>query len=472
MTQNQYDKKVNESIGGINMEHDNVKIGCDPEFLIEINDDKVDADKFFSVHTLSKLGCDGYSKVAELRPDASFDVDEVVNDIRDLLKESCSDIISKDPFYSESINLIISDPEFSLGGHIHFSHANDKITDRHIRKMKKMLDLFIGIPTRNMIDANYLLNRRDSGYGKLGEFRSQFHGGWEYRTPTAAWMHTSNTARIFLGMTQIIVDYVTLHDKKLPYKWLLHNDNNYKIYNSRDYNNYINYCELNTIRGYRSDGSYTDGDSELIVYSDQGLKNLQSYALLLRNEYKNEKHHVKLIEDYIDMMDHNMVKHSWVENIELIDWSIDISDYMNHIDSYIFFNKRDYKIKDIGDALNESNVLSLSDNYEKMWIYGSVHDDIIQNQNENQNSKPFIVWDDDEIRNKARRMTARSGIHVTESKLYNIAYREKRLNDLTNGRGILYIGLSRKYRESNSTCQIVKDIKSLIIELNKFYEGE
>lgn len=87
---------------------------------------------------------------------------------------------------------------FCLGGHIHLSHI------RLSTKLLKALDNYLALPLV-MIEAESSRKRRPR-YGFLGDFRHQFHGGFEYRT-LPSWIVSPTVARGVIALVRIIVDH-------------------------------------------------------------------------------------------------------------------------------------------------------------------------------------------------------------------------------------------------------------------------
>jgi len=166
-----------------------ITLGADPEMETKINGDLVSAFELPQVCTRNKayISHDGHTQPQrELRPDPSSSPEELVENIRDLIKISS--------FFNEELSVVGS--VLPLGGHIHIGNAapNKELID--------VLDYFL-FPFNEFNSVE----RKGSKYGKLGDVRQQPHG-FEYRTPPAAWLLTPTMARMTLELTQNIVEKI------------------------------------------------------------------------------------------------------------------------------------------------------------------------------------------------------------------------------------------------------------------------
>lgn len=84
---------------------------------------------------------------------------------------------------------------YPIGGHIHFS----RIKIEH--QLLRALDNYITLPLF-LLESKESLSRRPK-YGFLGDYRVQFHGGFEYRTPPS-WIAHPHIARGIVALAKVI----------------------------------------------------------------------------------------------------------------------------------------------------------------------------------------------------------------------------------------------------------------------------
>ncbi len=164
-------------------------LGADPEMETTINGDLVSALELPQLCTREKayISHDGHTQPQrELRPDPADTPEELVENIRDLIKISS--------FFNEELSVV--GRVLPLGGHIHIGNATPT------PELIEVLDYFL-FPFNEFNSET----RTGSKYGKLGDVRQQPHG-FEYRTPPAAWLLTPTLARMTLELTQLIVEKI------------------------------------------------------------------------------------------------------------------------------------------------------------------------------------------------------------------------------------------------------------------------
>jgi hypothetical protein len=92
---------------------------------------------------------------------------------------------------------------YPIGGHIHFSKISLQAN------LIRALDNYLTLPLL-LMESKESMSRRPK-YGYLGDYREQFHGGFEYRTPPS-WIVTPNVAKGVLALSKLIAkDYQTLN---------------------------------------------------------------------------------------------------------------------------------------------------------------------------------------------------------------------------------------------------------------------
>lgn len=162
-------------------------LGADPETESSINGKIIASNMLpiFSTKDKSYLSHDGHhSPQRELRPDPSKDPQELVENLRDLIKISS--------FLGE--DLTVWGNNIPLGGHIHIGGIGPS------KEIIMILDYFLD-PLNNFNTSV----RKSSKYGKKGDFRPQPHG-FEYRTPPSVWLLTPKLALMTLQLTKVAVE--------------------------------------------------------------------------------------------------------------------------------------------------------------------------------------------------------------------------------------------------------------------------
>lgn len=194
----QYDKTVKwlqeESI----KEYDPI-LGADLEFVLRHASGKyVVASKYFS-----KDGEVGYDSVrlrgqrnqyplAELRPKPSSEPQELLSNIYTCMLTAIKKINNRKIEWLAGGQPLKSYP---IGGHIHFSKV--PLTMKLIRA----LDNYLTLPLF-LLESETSLSRRPK-YGFIGDYREQFHGGFEYRTPPS-WIVSPRIAIGVLSLAKVI----------------------------------------------------------------------------------------------------------------------------------------------------------------------------------------------------------------------------------------------------------------------------
>lgn len=167
-------------------EKNTISLGTDPEMESLIDGEIVPGNTLPQIMTGSKIyiSSDGARNQREIRPDPSTIPEELVENIRDLIKVSS--------FFGEDLSVL--GKRFPLGGHIHIGGATPS------SEVICALDYFLS-PFNEFSSEE----RKRSKYGKKGDFRFQPHG-FEYRTPPAAWLLTPKLALMTLYLTKSVVE--------------------------------------------------------------------------------------------------------------------------------------------------------------------------------------------------------------------------------------------------------------------------
>jgi len=216
-----------------------VTIGCDPEF--ELYDSK---NKLMTGNDLNaegrlqkKIGADGHGKQLELRPEASTEVKNVVDDLVKLFGAV------------SNLRVCVKGDHEPLGGHIHFGVLSKDFTGTlgFSETIKELLDTFIGKKT---IPMN---GKARSQYGSLGDIRTQ-PWGFEYRTPPASIFATKEIAYITMKLAKNLMEEIMTRDIEIElpisekdyYKFLTVEEARFffdfdKIYKTLDTNDIVKY---------------------------------------------------------------------------------------------------------------------------------------------------------------------------------------------------------------------------------------
>ena len=224
-----------------------ITIGTDPEFaLIDSRSGGIKGANsysfFASSNSTAKIGCDGAGTPVEIRPspvkitETNLMIDEIYNIFYRIAK------------FCKPKGLIIqggamggNKASLPIGSHIHFGgaeflprkkgghdryHRLDHLTIQEKRtKLTKCLDTYL-VPIMNFFIPNIEIhNRRKSGYGNLGECRTQ-PWGIEYRTPYSFLLTPLLTAGIYSLASLIAFNYKKIvPNKNLYFESVLYYDN-------------------------------------------------------------------------------------------------------------------------------------------------------------------------------------------------------------------------------------------------------
>jgi hypothetical protein len=189
-----------------------VMLGADPEFILK--DEKgelVMASQFFPRRGM--VGCDQVVHrgeelqtqypLAELRPPPADDPEKLFKNIYIAMVLGARKINNPDIHWLAGGMPLEGYP---IGGHIHFSRI--ELNSQFLR----VLDNYLALPLS--ILENEQSRKRRPRYGYLGDFRRQFHGGFEYRT-LPSWLISPVVARGVLALSKLLALHYK-HLRKLP----------------------------------------------------------------------------------------------------------------------------------------------------------------------------------------------------------------------------------------------------------------
>ncbi len=191
----QYSRKLPGMVAKLNQ----VVLGADPEFILrKPGGDLAMASDYFPRY--GRVGCDAIwqgedrsaKPLVEIRPRPTPDPRELVIRIYKGLIQASRRI--KDGRI-QWLAGALPHPGFPLGGHIHFSgvHLNFKLL--------RALDHYLALPLMLVEDPKGA--RRRPTYGYLGDFRPQFHGGFEYRT-LPSWLVSPTLTKGVLSAAKLV----------------------------------------------------------------------------------------------------------------------------------------------------------------------------------------------------------------------------------------------------------------------------
>ena len=186
-----------------------VVLGADPEFILRSRrtGKTVSASRFFSRWGTVGLDRACFTRngvliypLAEVRPEPSPDPLELVENLRRAIARAASTVRGyRINFEAGGTSL----RRFSIGGHVHFSNI------RLSTDLLQALDNYLALPVLFLENPRSSRLRRPR-YGFLGDWRSQPHGGFEYRTP-GSWLISPQYAQAVLCLAKVVAtDYPLL----------------------------------------------------------------------------------------------------------------------------------------------------------------------------------------------------------------------------------------------------------------------
>ncbi|MEM1967748.1 MAG: hypothetical protein QXO86_07770 [Nitrososphaerota archaeon] len=175
-----------------------ITLGGDPEFEIySAYGEFIPASRiFYDPERSKKIGLDGADTTGELRPSPKETPEDLVEEMRSILRELSSKL-GAEYYFS------LRGDEEPCGGHIHFGFVglNRSLTNHEIRAFVNALDTFLGL---HLIRCNSQ-RRYSSHYSQLGEWEKK-SWGFEYRTPPAVIWANPEVARIILKLAKGVVE--------------------------------------------------------------------------------------------------------------------------------------------------------------------------------------------------------------------------------------------------------------------------
>jgi len=179
-------------------------LGMDPEFVLRRpgpGGKIVSASRYFERR--GRVGCDSVRigdklvyPLAELRPSPAAEPRELLRNLYAAMRLAASRI---DDASLEWLAGGMPAPGFALGGHIHVSGVALNAD------LLRAMDNYMALPLALLEDGN--ASRRRPRYGALGDFRRQFHGGFEYRT-LPSWIVSPILALGVISLAKVVCEHV------------------------------------------------------------------------------------------------------------------------------------------------------------------------------------------------------------------------------------------------------------------------
>lgn len=187
-----------------------LRLGADPEFiLVDSKGNLKMASQYFGRRGL--VGCDAIwygnnranKPLVEIRPGASKSPRELLLHLYQGMLIAARKINEPGTKWLAGA---LPHPKLPIGGHIHFSGIP------LVSAFLRALDNYLTLPLVLVEDERGI--KRRPKYGFLGDFREQYHGGFEYRTPPSWLVSPTLTKGVFSLAKLIALNYPYL--KYLP----------------------------------------------------------------------------------------------------------------------------------------------------------------------------------------------------------------------------------------------------------------
>jgi hypothetical protein len=178
-------------------------LGMDPEFVLRRpgpGGKIVSASRYFAKK--GRVGCDSVRignklvyPLAELRPSPAAEPKELFRNLYAAMRLAASRI---DDVSLEWLAGGMPAKGLPLGGHIHVSGVTLNAD------LLRAMDNYMALPLVLLEDST--TKRRRPRYGALGDFRRQFHGGFEYRT-LPSWIVSPSIAMGVIALARVVCEH-------------------------------------------------------------------------------------------------------------------------------------------------------------------------------------------------------------------------------------------------------------------------
>lgn len=244
-----------------------VMLGADPEFVLrdKTTGKMVLASRFFG--RKGSVGCDQIwlrgdqtrkkLPLAEFRPEPAAEPRQLtLNLYRTML-------LAEKKINNPSIEWLAGGMPmkgYPIGGHIHFSQT--KVNSHFLRA----LDGYLCLPLM-ILESKISLDRRPK-YGFLGDYRDQFHGGFEYR-PLPSWLVNPRITKGTFALAKLIAEsYPRLHVLPTYYPSIqeaFYNGNKRRILQTVK----ANWVHLEKLEDYRKYEKYIEPLRQLVFQQEE-----------------------------------------------------------------------------------------------------------------------------------------------------------------------------------------------------------
>jgi len=216
------------------------RIGADPEFNFQLHSRWANArglieqiykrtdfkrtNMGFNIARAGEIGWDGHNATAEIRPNPTHRPQTLTKNIKQIL----ADIGQRTQIFDMST----TSQHAPIGGHIHFEvepEEEKKIDIIHKQMVTYYMPLLLGDNPVN------LSIRRQTGYGGLGDFRTQSIGNartYEFRVPSAEWLTTENVACATIAYLAVVFNEITRNPKNFQKvtKQIIQNTTDFELF--------------------------------------------------------------------------------------------------------------------------------------------------------------------------------------------------------------------------------------------------
>jgi len=174
-------------------------IGADPElaFVDRRSGHIIDSLDWVDEDESLEFGSDGNGVTFELRPSASKNPFQIVNNIHDILIRQ---VVEKPDFLKFKWVAGSWHRGYPFGGHVHFGLSNRQISHE---SAVSVLDDYVGMVSILLEKTTDARRRRNDGYGKMGDYREQ-DWGFEYRA-MSSWLSSPYVSAAMLCLSKTVM---------------------------------------------------------------------------------------------------------------------------------------------------------------------------------------------------------------------------------------------------------------------------
>ncbi|MCK5016147.1 MAG: hypothetical protein KAS32_03665, partial [Candidatus Peribacteraceae bacterium] len=258
-----------------------ITIGADPEFAIidPKTGEAVYGDTFFRPYgeKYNQIGSDG--PCGEIRPSPANNVEDLVKNIENLLKNKTQRIIDYDWIGGASFSHPNMSRRYPMGGHLHFGLPNIPGAGKNPKmilqkRVARILDELVALPMVR-IDTPLPEHRRNTeGYGKFEDVKTS-NVKFEWRVPSGLWLVHKDLTRAVIGSAKAVVEecWKQYADRDYDEDFMLNTNSDENILTSFD-------C-LNTekVRDTINSAKASSVDTDLIHSIHGKLRQMSTYCM-------------------------------------------------------------------------------------------------------------------------------------------------------------------------------------------------